>query len=1811
MEAERPFLDGHDGSGSWHPAMRPDSYPVGGEGVVRDLSREEHQRVDAGNEPESPLIPSIPTTVPKKPSDFGDGHARATEEPQQPTTHEPNTPTTPQMHEIGGKLPSQELETGANILNGISNHSMDPPPAQVRLPEARLTDQGQGMESIANNLVAQNSEEAQYIDSSEMKQEKSVHELVDGRRERSDVFPEYTEDTEAKEEMDNAFSSEPDQEVTNNASALGRTNSFPEVPPLHESTILPTHALPKSQSEDVMEEDEALDQYQTSLDDDLASKGALDSTADDDNDDDFFANMGGAAIGPISPPPADEEVRYEEGLPLVPSEHLQETEDPHTQLHNFYPQTSQACSKDNDAGIFENFAPTLEDSSSFRPQPLDRKTTTQVLDAIHYAPHSIMHPAPEDNQAEEPKDIHEERSSLADMTGGGIAVSAQTVKSEVFVDERLQPKSKEDDLAEMWKAALGDDDLLDENETPVDPSTLFGDDEGFLDDIAGQDEDRSKAPFSPPLEPVSNLDGRMQRFGRTEQRPTSVGKKYIPTEAATQSQQSSPSTHQRNQYPSRPSPQMPSGVAGQRNSVSTPVGFGGAGVTAQQSYGALAPPRPQMPASTQSFADKSKGGYTSPYDLPMDITRPKKRNNLQQNAFLDQTAPNSNARVPPPRSSSMFPGVPPSSQPQPPLPNVPRLGPVPVTANPTPPMVKASQSTSSFFEDLAPKPRPSTSTGKYTPPPPQHQTPHAPPMAPSMSRQASIDRYSQKAGAQATQTYQLRQPEKMGLFGNNSSQLPPSQPVPAIDSRYSPAPPQPSSVPPSRTRYASSPMGNSQPSMQGLPFQPRTSSPLAQSSLPRQPAYNADSSQGRPNSDSQQPHAISRPAAPQLPFPNYQEQVGTAPSTEQLRGTTPPLANSRYAPLSDSPSSGSQAINTPSTDRPPSDGPPNHQSPYEPSSLQKFGSQPRMPPQRSQTQSPGAARASQEMPPNQAPFQRPASVSDKRASVSAYTPGTAVPQRSGRARAFSEAINYIRPVDGREMDPLERWKGCPIVAFGFGGSLVTSFPVQIPRYTAGQKTPMVKCSPGEVKIRGSKFFTLDENVATFPGPLKAKSKKKEVLEWLQNRISHLENNAIPAASSNILPDPSKCHQEKILLWKTVKVFVEHDGVVDGNKAAEQAVRAILSPELSRGDADTLPVAGITTSSSCIVRRGGSTSIPENVNQNAIEELRKILLHGDREKAVWLAVDNRMWAHAMLIATTLDPKIWKQVSSEFIKQEVKSFGENTESLSALYQIFSGNGEESIDELVPPSARAGLQMVSKATSNGPTKNALDGLDRWRETLTLIMSNRTPDDGKALVSLGQLLAGYGRTEAAHICYIFAKSPALFGGPDDPQVSVALLGADHIRQPSDYVRNMDSVLLTEVYYFALTNLTSSSAVTISPHLQSYKLYHAMVLAEYGYKTEAQQYCDAITSALKSTTRLSPYYHPLLFGALENLTERLRQAPKEGSGSWIPRPSIDKVSGSIWAKFNSYVAGDESDAASTGSGMLNEAEAGPFARVAGDSPSLSRSPSVGDLYGSHPSGLGLAPAPILMTQPVHSRYAPAGLYTPRSSQEQPRNSLQEPQRQDSLRPAYTPQQYQSKPVSSNGAMHEQPKPQFQPTSYAPQQDSYLPTPPTQPEYMPEVPPDQPLHRQDSYQSSPPQEQAPHAEQYQPSFGGQPTSNYGPPSGYDPSSSSQESPPTNTYESSGYEPPSSSGYEPPAKSGYEHPSYNPPSYSPNVSQTDSPPEERPKRRDIMDEDEDDFEARAAAMRKEERVRKDREADELMRKVAEEDGRRPILSLLTQ
>lgn len=1440
------------------------------------------------------------------------------------------------------------------------------------------------------------------------------------------------------------------------------------------------------------------------------------------------------------------EARFEEGVPLI----HQETD---AQARGDFPAMTSAVNdlfdvseEADDAFFFDKQVEEVTEDHS--PSSLDRKATSDVLQSLHFSTQDASD-SPVDGSSQRLPESAED----ADWFTSNDAIGSQN------------KDNKAEDISEMWKAALDDDEFLVEDPDELLPDSTPDSPSSFLESIKAEDVNTQKPE-----------DDRTPSGTEASHDLAS-----LPT-----NQPSSHTSYQASNPAFAPHQPSTSDLTQISSSAFGNIGLSRPGISSLNSMQQqLQRPAPHL--KTESFVDQSKGGYKSPYDLPLELSKPRKRMQTQA------PVPPSPVLPPPPRSSSM------TSE----KPTIPGAGQLQSPFSPTntsfPPHVRSSSSqmptglpsktppttttpaptarppSTSFFEELpiASRPRPPTAQGRHTPQqtgsmgPPQllSQSPPStlpqPPSRPSPPSHPPSDPYAQ---------YQLQRPERLDPYANVPLQPPPApvnvanrySPAPAAPQsgtrpipspRYSPAPPsQPSNPPPANryasqpatlaqipqgkpsppSRYVSQPNATASTGTAALAFQPRTSSPLAHFGR----SIDTQATEEYPSGMGKEDNSVPMPIQQQE---RYQSEGMGQISASQFR---PPVAPQ---PL------GENAV---------------LDSGFHP-------------PRRSQTQSPGKrAPVSRLAMTGQDNTQRPASVHGQTSPVKAPNPYEfAPPPRSSvRQRGLSQNLNFISPIGEEKNDEMQRWKGSPVFRFGFGGSAVITFPKHVQRYGAGSATPMIKPSAGEIRINHVReILPLPDQTAKFPGPLRSKSKKKDVLAWLSAKIATFEQDDIHFTSHTQLPVPRKCIDEKILLWKIVKAMVEHDGTLEGATGVQKEINLILSPEVHVLDDASATQYTAGTDMTGIYRPDGSAARSEPVDPVAVDTLRKSLLRGEREKAMWHAVDHRLWAHALLIGSTLDRLKWREVVQEFVRREVKMTGANTESLAALYEVFAGNLDESIDELVPPSARAGLQMVSKVDNAGPTKNALDGLDRWRETLSLILNNRSTDDHQALAALGGLLAGYSRAEASHICYLFSRATGrlpVFGGADDPNATIVLLGADHRTSPSSFFQDEDAILLTEIYEFATSVLSTTSQSASLPHLQAYKLQRAFFLAETGYKTESQAYCDAISAISKSTTKASPYYSPQFFEVLDELSRRLKQTPADSS-SWIAKPSIEKVSGSVWNKFHSFVAGDDSDAESKGSGKDANFEAGPFANVTG-TPSLSRSSSTADLYGSSLAG---APQNIPTTI-AGARYAPTSQQVARSSPEllRGRGSL-DSQRSPPFSHPMPPQplgdqasSYGSQSYMSMAGISYQPSGQSPPSnryqstppqtsymqndslesspqrSYRPQQvASYVPTPPPEESVPSYLPAPLPILQEAEDQT--------HSNQA-PAFGGYTTSAQ--PESQQPAAYSTEDQTAQpSIQSYAYQPPSDTGYVP---------------YEPDADSDSENRSDPPRKKSFMDDVDDEF-----------------------------------------
>ncbi|KAK4550840.1 hypothetical protein LTR36_000420 [Oleoguttula mirabilis] len=1425
--------------------------------------------------------------------------------------------------------------------------------------------------------------------------------------------------------------------------------------------------------------------------------------------------------------------------------------------------------------------------------------------------------------------------------------------------ERAPEPAQEEDLAAAWQAALDDDDMLDES-NDLDPSNLFGDDdEGLL----GDDDDFLAEPVQQPPQ-------------RQQQPQQARSANYRPANPQQPTPQQSPYAGPTSQYLNNP--------AFSRSGGTPDTGLYDV-YNHQPAPAVQAPQRPGI-QQTQSFADKSKGGYQSPYDLPMEVVKPRRRPQVQQNASVQHVPA---APAPPPRSSSYAPTGPqsPPMETQPPMGTfAPQASSVssmsPPTSShgpPAPPngLAASARSTpksdSGFFADLPvpakPRARPS---GAYTPqlgaqspaiggpqgrpagashtsqpgtPGIPSQAPFAPPQAhpsrglvappaqpPMQQQHRPAPPQQQPSAAYGGLGLGLRQPERMPLLPEQPQPAPPHgqpngqpQPPAAAPARYSPL--QPTSGAPVPSRYSPAPAPTTQPATsryspapsgqpgqmrrqpsagppsvgmaKQLPFAPRTSSPLAFGLDKPQPALPAEAVRNLTVS------------------PPRMNGVGPARAAAVQSSLSPDRRGARYSPAEDA-----------ATQHAPAQAPVHAQGPPMASHF--------MPPPRPRTQSPGAtmkqprlAMTAIERPMSAAgaPYAPAPPFSQQPThQVSTRSAGAILPHR----RQFSRDLSFAVPQNETSQDPLERWKGGPIFHWTAGGSIVTSFPKQTPFYAGGHGTPSLKCTAGDIKLEDANtVLPLDERDAKFPGPLtaRAKGRKKDVLTWMSGKIEALERGFEGAMLQDFsLPaEVKKRAEEKVVLWKLMRIFVEHDGSLEGKPQIEEEVRNVLLPNLAQ-------MSQVMDLQSPVSAGGGIQA--EGVDKQTVVQIRQALLEGQREKAVWLAEEKKLWGHAMLLASTMGPEVWKQIVQSFVRSQVKTVGSDAMSLAALYQIFAGNSEDCVDELVPPSARAGFQMVSRA-DGAAAGNPLQGLDQWRETLGLVVSNRTGNDGQSLVALGKLLAGYGRPEAAHTCFLFGRSFVKHSGADDGEADFVLLGADHSSHDGTGVGNdLDSILLTEIYEWATSLSAPSTTSPYAPHLQAYKLIHAQTLATHGHKSKAQAYCDHITTAYTSTTRPSQYYHPTFTTAVAELSAFLSQTPQDasGKGGWMGKEARNQVASKTASWFTKFVSGDDDQHQATAAGtsvggVVSGDEAGPFGRVSGE---ISRSGSGVELYNPMMMGNGVMPVPSVGTASgavqasaftpgsvpggkyapsSGSRYAPQqtpspaftmGLSPQEGSFVSPTDvtrslgipSLEQPQQQrpSSAISARSASSRYAPTMASGLGLHQGlgvPKPELnravtdfgvpygsgsrRGSAQDPgSQGSYEPTPSLVQEPNP-------------YGYQPPAPQQSYAEDVEDAFArpngvGRPQADFG--AGDADAETAGD----------GYEPPSS-GY------GYEPPSYQP--YQPDPEEEEAP---QPRKKGIMDLDDDDdaIAQRAADLKKKQA---DSETDEVFRKAAEADAAR--------
>ncbi|KAG1483389.1 hypothetical protein G6F57_002764 [Rhizopus arrhizus] len=517
------------------------------------------------------------------------------------------------------------------------------------------------------------------------------------------------------------------------------------------------------------------------------------------------------------------------------------------------------------------------------------------------------------------------------------------------------------------------------------------------------------------------------------------------------------------------------------------------------------------------------------------------------------------------------------------------------------------------------------------------------------------------------------------------------------------------------------------------------------------------------------------------------------------------------------------------------------------------------------------------------------------------TPRTTTSTPPVYTRVISPPVVSAQPATySPQTDPLQRAKGCPLVTFGFGGKILVTFPQRVPDYYANTVTSR----PGPIRFKNLKDLVPLENPAVFPvlfdSRVGTKQKKKEIGIYINQKLDSFQKE-----QALLSPESAEYYrmEAKRILWQLIQVYVETEGHIDDKDKMDQAILQIIRCPIISSEDDThfsLP------------SQTNNTLQEDDLSDQLLSKIEHYLLNGDRVGAVNYAIQEDLWAHALIISSCVGKDLWQKVITSFVDREMNATPEMRQSrtfhniagynqpLRVLYSLFSGVGSAAMKEFIIYN----VQYVNAPYCSITSKPIADikQLSKWRDTLAIILANRTANDAEALAALGDIMKEQGWIEAAHICYLLSPQTSIHSGVDTMNVRLSLIGSDRCLT--------ESIGLTEIYEFG-HHLKHTGCL---PFLQGYKLAHAWVLADYGFLDEARRYHEAVDEAIRSFTGKSPYLHQPLIDQLSAFETHLENATGKKSSvdpsSWL-KPKFQKKTltslwGSLEGSFTKFVSGEE-----------------------------------------------------------------------------------------------------------------------------------------------------------------------------------------------------------------------------------------------------------------------------------------------------------------
>jgi hypothetical protein len=516
----------------------------------------------------------------------------------------------------------------------------------------------------------------------------------------------------------------------------------------------------------------------------------------------------------------------------------------------------------------------------------------------------------------------------------------------------------------------------------------------------------------------------------------------------------------------------------------------------------------------------------------------------------------------------------------------------------------------------------------------------------------------------------------------------------------------------------------------------------------------------------------------------------------------------------------------------------------------------------------------------------------------------------------------------------------PIVHFGFGGRLVTMIPRG--QGTAASCGP-ITLTPLTTLLESHTFL---QKLSSFPGPLCQATaparhpRHVELEDLVQAGADRAMYSQLPTDSTLhdlSLRDPSQkehllsnFRQSKRLLDLLLLECLRRNGKIH-RASNPTSITTLPSPPSDKGitvEEHLLPYLIQLSDSSQKQKetwlsnenvggeqvpnpvRGGGTEVEkvmeERRNSDAVTaQLQLLLLTGQRKEACLLAMEKKLWSHALLLAS-FDMATYHLVVGRFATEQ---FSDGS-PLQSLYLLFAQQPNLLFRGIAGPDGKGMDGTVIEGPHlpvfNSPSTPPL--LRHWRSSLSIFLSNPTPNDKQVLTTLGDTLwQNYQLQHAAHTVYCLAGhglGPEIPGSLPSalPLGRILLLGADHRKHMRTFATPA-AIQRTEVWEYTrqLAAMVQGQAqgcspvpfVGLSPAFTLFKLHYAYQLAEVGLNQRALMYVEHLTAIVQSHSKSGKgsLSFPLSFlSSLESLDHRLRENLNKAAGPGIGKKLVNKL---------------------------------------------------------------------------------------------------------------------------------------------------------------------------------------------------------------------------------------------------------------------------------------------------------------------------------